>query len=151
MTTALRTDSNNTDFVNLVKQLDAYLAKLDGKEHAFYNKLNTIDSLKHVVVIHENNKAVGCGAMREILPETMEIKRMYTTPENRGKGIAKTVLKELETWAKEEGCKVCRLETGKRQPEAIALYQKCGYRRIPNYGKYVGINNSVCFEKMLNQ
>ena len=149
MTTAIRTNANNAGFINLVKQLDAYLADVDGKEHAFYNKLNYIDSLQHVIVVYEDGKPVGCGAMRQILPDAMEVKRMYTTPGNRGKGIAKAVLTELETWAKEEGFKICRLETGKRMPEAIALYRKCGYKNIANYGKYMGVANSVCFEKEL--
>jgi hypothetical protein len=41
------------------------------------------------------------------------------------------------------------LETGKRQPDAVALYKKCGYKQIPNYGQYIGMENSVCFEKWL--
>jgi putative acetyltransferase len=59
------------------------------------------------------------------------------------------VLSELESWAAELGYPKCVLETGKRQPEAIALYEKQGYQRIPNYGQYIGVENSVCFEKVL--
>ena len=92
---------------------------------------------------------VGCGAMKEYSPITMEVKRMYTNPESRGMGIATFVLNELEKWALELGYEKCILETGKRQPEAIALYKKNGYLSIPNYGQYVGIENSVCFEKSL--
>ena len=79
----------------------------------------------------------------------MEVKRMYTLPDFRGKGIATIVLQELEKWAKELRMEKCMLETGKRQPEAIALYTKNGYRLIPNYGQYAGVENSVCFEKLL--
>jgi putative acetyltransferase len=53
----------------------------------------------------------------------------------------------LETWASELSFEKCILETGKRQPEAIRLYEKNGYKRIPNYGQYAQIENSVCFEK----
>jgi GNAT superfamily N-acetyltransferase len=77
----------------------------------------------------------------------MEVKRMFTLPECRGKGVATKVLDELEKWATELGYKKCILETGKRQPEAIALYKKNGYKRISNYGQYVAMENSVCFEK----
>jgi putative acetyltransferase len=59
------------------------------------------------------------------------------------------VLKALEDWAKELGYHKCILETGKRQPDAIALYQKNGYSIMPNYGQYQGVTNSVCFEKQL--
>jgi len=74
---------------------------------------------------------------------------MYTLPGSRGKGIASQVLAELERWAAELSYEKCLLETGKRQPEAIALYKKRGYRLIPNYGQYAGVENSVCFEKIL--
>jgi GNAT superfamily N-acetyltransferase len=67
----------------------------------------------------------------------------------RGAGIASQVLAELENWCKELNIKKCILETGINQPEAIALYTKCGYRRIPNYGKYEHAENSVCFQKIL--
>jgi GNAT superfamily N-acetyltransferase len=149
MISLVRTNSDNKDFILLVKQLDDYLAELDGEEHAFYNQLNKIDKLKHVIIAYENNKPVGCGAIREYSTEKMEIKRMYTLPEHRGKGIATKILAELETWAAELSYSKCVLETGKRQPEAIKLYKKNGYTIIPNYGKYVQMDNSVCFEKEL--
>jgi GNAT superfamily N-acetyltransferase len=143
----VRTNSDDRDFIKLVKELDDFLAELDGEEHAFYNQLNKIDKLKHVLVAYENNKPVGCGAIREYSPEKMEVKRMYTLPEHRGKGIATKILTELETWASELSYSKCVLETGKRQPEAIGLYKKNGYKIIPNYGKYAQMDNSVCFEK----
>ncbi|RZL48076.1 MAG: GNAT family N-acetyltransferase, partial [Pedobacter sp.] len=65
------------------------------------------------------------------------------------KGVATTVLSALEQWAGELGYKKCVLETGIRQADAISLYQKCGYQSIPNYGQYIGVDNSVCFEKEL--
>lgn len=142
-----RTDSGNQDFIELVRALDAELAERDGGEHSFYSQFNTIDRIKYVVVAYEDEKAVSCGAIKEFTPGVMEVKRMYTLPEYRGKGIAGKVLRELEGWAAELGCEKCVLETGKRQPEAIALYEKSGYRVIENYGQYVGVENSVCFEK----
>lgn len=144
-----RTTSENQDFVQLVKRLDADLAERDGKDHAFYAQFNKIDKINHVVVAYENGRPVGCGAIKEYAPGTMEIKRMYTLPENRGKGIASKVLVELEAWAAELSYEKCILETGRKQPEAIALYEKNGYRIIPNYGQYAGIENSLCFEKHL--
>lgn len=142
-----RTDSANPDFIELVKQLDADLAERDGDEHSFYARFNKIVKLKHVVVAYQNNQPVGCGAMRELENGAMEIKRMYTLPLMRGKGIAATVLSQLECWARELGYHKCVLETGKRQPEAISLYKKTGYTPIPNYGQYAGVGNSLCFEK----
>ena len=60
-----------------------------------------------------------------------------------------SVLSDLESWAKELGFVKCVLETGINQPEAIALYKKCGYSIIENYGQYKGVENSLCFEKIL--
>ncbi len=150
MITLHRTDSNNTDFINLVKLLDAYLAVQDGDEHSFYDQFNKIVSLKYVVVAYEDDEPVGCGAIKELDATAMEVKRMYTLPQKRGQGIASQILHELETWAKGLGYNKCNLETGKRQPEAIALYQKCGYKHMANYGQYSGVENSVCFEKALS-
>lgn len=145
----LRCDSGNPDFIELVKHLDADLAKRDGDEHAFYHQFNTIDMIKHVVVLYKDGVAISCGAIKESMPGSMEVKRMYTIPEERGRGLASVVLSELEKWAAELGYPKCVLETGKKQPEAIALYKKCGYTVIPNYGQYIGVENSVCFEKEL--
>jgi GNAT superfamily N-acetyltransferase len=74
---------------------------------------------------------------------------MYVSPERRNKGIASKILSELETWAGELSCKKCILETGLKQPDAIHLYRKNGYQSIPNWGQYVGVENSVCFEKKI--
>ena len=147
MVKLLRTDSENPDFIELVKYLDADLAERDGIDHSFYAQFNKIDKIKYAVVAYENGIPRGCGAIKEYNPNTMEIKRMYTSPGSRGKGIAAKVLTELEKWATELSCKKCILETGKRQPEAIGLYKKNGYKLIPNYGQYAEIENSLCFEK----
>jgi GNAT superfamily N-acetyltransferase len=145
----IRTDSNNQDFVDLVKYLDADLAIRDGDDHSFYAQFNKTDKLKYVVVAYENSKPIGCGAIREYTPNTMEIKRMYTSPMSREKGIATKVLTELEMWATQLSYEKCILETGKKQPEAIELYKKNGYKLIPNYGQYAEIENSLCFEKLM--
>jgi len=93
----LRTTSENPDFQILVKQLDAYLAIMDGDEHAFYNQYNKIDMLKNCVVIFDNDEAVACGAIKELDSKSMEVKRMFTLPKKRGKGLASKILSELET------------------------------------------------------
>ncbi len=147
----LRTNSENPDFIELVKCLDADLAERDGEDHFFYAKFNKIDQIKHVVVAYVNKKPSGCGAIKAYGPNAMEIKRMYVSPKSRGKGIATKVLSELEKWATELACEKCLLETGKRQVEAVGLYKKNGYALIPNYGQYAGMENSLCFEKQLNK
>jgi putative acetyltransferase len=142
-----RTNSGNKDFISLVKLLDAELAERDGDDHPFYAQFNKIDDIKYAVVAYEDVKPVSCGAIKEYGSNTMEVKRMYTLPEFRRKGIATKVLLELEKWTNKLGYEKCILETGKKQPEAIALYKKNGYKLIPNFGQYAGVETSVCFEK----
>ncbi|MDO6598075.1 GNAT family N-acetyltransferase [Oceanihabitans sp. 2_MG-2023] len=145
----VRTNSENKDFINLVKQLDAYLKITDGDEHDFYNQYNNIDVLKNTIVAYLENKPVGCGAFKEYNTTSVEIKRMFTLSETRSQGVATKILEALENWAKEIGYKKCILETGIRQVEAVQFYKKNNYQLIPNYGQYVGIENSLCFEKEL--
>lgn len=147
----IRTDSKNQDFISLVQKLDAFFAEIDGDQHSFYVPFNKISLIKFVVVAYGNEMPVGCGGLKEFEEGAMEIKRMYVPPEFRGRGIATEVLTELEHWAQELGFEKCVLETGKRQPDAISLYKKAGYKIIPNYGQYAKDHNSVCFEKLLNR
>lgn len=145
----VRTNVRNPDFAVLVKSLDVELAQRDGDEHPFYAQFNKLDSIKHVVLACEGDIPLGCGAIKAYAPGIMEIKRMYVAPEHRGKGIAGKILGELERWSLELGAHACILETGIQQPEAVALYRKCGYRQIENYGQYAGVENSLCFEKQI--
>jgi GNAT superfamily N-acetyltransferase len=150
MVTIVRTNSANKDFISLVRLLDADLATRDGAEHSFYSKFNKIDAIRHVVVAYRDNEPVGCGALKQLDAEGMEVKRMFVLPSHRGKAIASLMLEALESWAREMKFSKCILETGRRQPEAIALYEKNGYKVIPNYGHYAGIENSICFAKILS-
>jgi len=145
----VRTDSKNQDFINLVKLLDKELADRDGADHSFYAQFNKIDLIKHVVIAYREGNPVGCGAFKPYSDSSAEVKRMYVPEAVRGQSIASRVLTEIEDWARESGFSTCVLETGLRQPEAIALYKKMGYRVVPNYGQYAGIENSVCFQKEL--
>ncbi|WP_173809270.1 GNAT family N-acetyltransferase [Hymenobacter caeli] len=144
-----RATADNADFRALVRLLDQDLQVRDGPAHAFYAPLNqaAMAQVKHAVVAYRHDQPVGCGAFKEFAGQQVEIKRMYVRPASRGQGVAQAVLAELERWARELPCAGCVLETGLNQPEAIGLYQKCGYQRIPNYGQYAGVANSVCLQK----
>ena len=149
MISCTRTDSANTDFQLLVNLLDRYLMGINGDNHNFFDQFNKIDKIKHVVMLYLDGQPAGCGAIKEYQPGIMEVKRMFVAPAARGKGLATVVLRELETWAAELDYNKCILETGDIMPDAIALYKKNGYISIPNYGQYVGVQSSVCFEKQL--
>ena len=145
----VRTNSEHNDFQKLVAELDADLRIRDGDEHAFYAQFNKTATIKHVIVAYLDDQPIGCGAIREYSSDTMEIKRMYVIPAQRGNGVASLMLRELERWTAELAFKQCILETGKNQPEAIAMYTKNDYTIIPNYGQYQNMENSVCFTKNL--
>ena len=147
----VRTSSDSIHFQELVKELDSDLAIRDVADHLFYAQFNKIATIKYVVVVYNQKIPVGCGAVKEYDSVTMEVKRMFVPIHKRGQGIASIILNELEKWAFELGYAKCILETGYKQPEAIRLYQKNNYVVIPNYGQYAGVENSVCFEKLLKK
>lgn len=146
-----RTNQEDRTFQVLVQKLDAELAIRDGDEHAFYNQFNGIGNLAHVVVAYLDGIPVACGAFKIISSAQIELKRMFVLQEERQKGHAKKVLSELEKWAFALGYNQIILETGKVLFEAVSFYPKQGYTRIPNYPPYVGVENSVCFEKRLRK
>ena len=137
-------------FHSLVAELDAGLRTLYGAKQSEYDVLNAIPEGAKVVIAVDGDRPVGCGCFKSLgQSATVELKRMYVQTTSRRMGIARLLLTELEGWAKEEGYAAARLQTAVKQPEAIALYEKCGYRHISNYGAYIGDENSVCMEKQL--
>lgn len=145
----IRTQSSHEAFVRLVRELDQYLAVVDGDEHEFYHQYNQIENLDHVVLLSLDGKVMGCGAFKTLDENAVEIKRMWTEPAYRGRGVASMILSELEQWAREEGYLNSVLETGKRMEDAVKLYLRNGYEITENYGQYVGVDNSICFKKSL--
>ncbi len=99
------------------------------------------------LVARLDGQPVGCGALRasKVDDALAEIKRMYVVPEFRGRGISRAILSELVDTARRSGYPRIRLETGTKQPEAVALYQSAGWSRIPSYGPYADSEWSMCF------
>ena len=142
-------DNSSLDFQALVTKLDAELAIRDGDDHAFYHQFNGINVLNHVIVAYDKGHPVGCGAFKARNKQQVEIKRMFVLTAVRKKGCASAILTALETWAADEGFSEAILETGKAQIEALSFYPKQGYRIIPNFVPYVGVENSICFSRSL--
>ena len=99
-----------------------------------------------------DGEPAGCGGWRTRAGDAAvaEIKRMYTAPAYRGRGVASAVLRAIEESARAAGRRRLVLETGRRQPEAIALYAKVGYERIPNFGYYQDYPDCVSYGRDLN-
>lgn len=101
------------------------------------------------LVACDGARPIGCGAVRKLDPATAEIKRMFVVPERRGQGVGGLILEALEAEARALGVTRLVLETGIRQPDAIALYGRRGFTRIPPFGEYVDSALSVCMGKTL--
>jgi putative acetyltransferase len=144
-----RTNSDEPAFRSLIKELDKDLRERYGSMQDSYDGFNKIDYIDTVVIAMVEEIPAGCGCIKKIGDNTVEVKRMFVAANNRGQGIGFAILSELEKWAAELGYSEVVLETARRQPEAIGLYQKKGYQVIPNYGPYVDMAESVCMKKSL--
>lgn len=144
-----RTHKDDPRFLDLVSLLDRDLSGRYEDGNVSYAPFNTLGKITAVVLACDDNEPVGCGAFKPFLEDGVEMKRVFVKPELRGRGISKRVMAELEIWACEKGCTRAVLETGTNQPEAISLYEGIGYRRRDNFEPYVGLSESVCFEKPL--
>jgi len=144
----IRTNSQNPEFKKLVQLLNSDLANRDGKTHPL-SQFNNISSIKYVVLILKKDIAVGCGAISKYDNNSMEIKRMYVSPEARGQRIGEKILSELENWSRELGHTKCLLFMGSKQPEANKLYQRNNYNLIEKYGNLKDITDCICLAKDL--
>ena len=145
----IRTNSDNPDFHLLTQQLDVTLCEIYGTKQEDYIEYNRITNLNTVVLAYLDDKPVGCGCFKKMNEDSIEIKRMYVIPENRKMGVASRILYEIEIWAIELDYTYAALETGKKQQNAIDLYQNLGYTITSNYGQYEKMENSVCMMKSL--
>lgn len=135
---------NHPDVTSLVRAAEKELLTRYPDEH-----ISPVDPLARFVVAYVMGQPVGCGALVTVAPGVAEVKRMWVRPANRRTGVGKRVLAALERRAQAEENDTLILETGVRQPEAIALYEEAGFVSIPPFGEYVGNPISVCFEKKL--
>ncbi len=147
--TIKRVRPDNGDFLSLVRPLTEMLAELNGEKNSYYAPLNAESSLVVALVAYVDDQPVGCGGSRPIDDGTIEIKRMYVLPTQRGVGVGKAILAALESIGAQDGYAKAKLETSRRLTNANRLYEESGYAVISNYGPYVGLDDSVCMEKIL--
>lgn len=133
----------------LIADLCAELSRRYHRPPSPFTMDEAADPRAGFLVARRGGEPVGCGALRRMDEQTVEVKRMYVAPDARRLGIAWRILCELERLATAHGYTRIILETGSRQPEALALYESSGYQRTANYGRYVDNPEAVCFEKWL--
>jgi len=85
------------------------------------------------VVGYEDGAPVGCGGIKRLPDGACEIKRMFVVEQARGRGVARTLLEELERQARALGYEIARLDTGPRQDRAQRMYERAGYAPIENF------------------
>ena len=150
--TFVKTDGENEAFVMLCGKLDDYLGKLVGKEkqQSKYDQYNHRDMIHDVIIVLKNNEPVGCGAYKKYDEESVELKRIFVDESVRRLGLGKEIVHRLEEDARKSGFQYAVLETGRIMTGAVALYSKCGYEVIPNYGPYADMPESVCMRRKLS-
>jgi putative acetyltransferase len=134
----------------LLQQSDAQMVSLYPPES---NHLLDVHALKRpevtFLVARVDGRIVGCGAIVQMADDWAEIKRMFVVPAARGRQLGRRLLEALETAARHRGLQLLRLETGVRQPEAIALYRSAGFKDIGPFGIYQPDPLSIFMEKPL--
>ncbi|MBH5319936.1 GNAT family N-acetyltransferase [Paenibacillus sp. GSMTC-2017] len=142
--------TDNRDLAKLVVELDQYLQGLYPLEAIFGVDFNDPKTKEMTfVVAYLGEVPVGCGGIRRLDTETVELKRFFVKPEIRRQGVAKKVLAYLEQQAAELGCTVMRLETGELQEESVLFYKKLGFYEIDRFGEYIDCEESYCMEKRI--
>ena len=148
-----RTNGKDKDFIENCRLLDMDLDRRVGKKikRDKYKKYNQLDEIQEAIVVYEDNRAVGGGAIRRYDDENIELKRVFVHPEYQGRGIGSKLVSLLIEWAMELGYKRIILETGELLAESCAVYKKLGFEVIPNYGPYVDMPESLCMAKDIRQ
>jgi GNAT superfamily N-acetyltransferase len=150
--TVARTDIVSPVVRGLIAALNAELSSRYPEEGATHFRLDPDEVAPGrgaFLVAARAGRPVGCGAVRRIEAGVAEVKRMYVAPEVRGLGVGRAVLSALEAEARALGCARLVLETGVRQQEALRLYERAGFTRVPAFGEYVDSPLSVCMAKDL--
>jgi len=138
------------DAIGLITELEAHLAARYPSEsrHGFSVEKLLAQDVAFFLLRAEGTPA-GCGGIHLVGSEYGELKRMYVRPQFRGSGFAKLILDHLEAHARAHRISLLRLETGIHQQEAIGLYERWGFYRIPPFGPYTDDPLSRCYEKRL--
>lgn len=147
----VRTDGKNEDFIENCRLLDMDLDRRVGKQikREKYEKFNQLDEIREAIVVYDDGKPVGGGAIRRYDDETVELKRVFVHNEYQGQGIGSRLVSLLIEWAAQLGYRRMILETGELLVESCAVYRKLGFTVIPNYGPYADMPESLCMAKTI--
>lgn len=147
----VRTNGENADFIENCRLLDLDLDRRVGRQikREKYQKFNQLDEIKEAIVVYDEDKPIGGGAIRKYDDETVELKRVFVHNEYQGQGIGSRLVSLLIEWAAQLGYRRMILETGELLSESCAVYKKLGFKVIPNYGPYVDMPESLCMGRLI--
>ena len=142
----VRCDGTNEDFIENCRLLDEDLDRRVGRviKRDKYTQFNQLDKIHEAIVVYQDGKPIGGGAIRPYDETAIELKRVFVRPEGQGHGIGTELVSKLIERAKELGYEKMILETGDLLAESVHVYSKLGFRKIPNYGAYADMPESLC-------
>ena len=142
----VRCDGTNEDFIENCRLLDEDLDRRVGRviKRDKYTQFNQLDKIHEAIVVYQDGKPIGGGAIRPYDETAIELKRVFVRPEGQGHGIGTELVSKLIGWARELGYQRMILETGDLLTESVHVYSKLGFRKIPNYGAYADMPESLC-------
>ncbi|WP_028064780.1 GNAT family N-acetyltransferase [Solirubrobacter soli] len=138
---------DDPDAAVLRDELEAYVIETYGFDNEPGVKPSVSDTAIFLVAVDE--EPLGCAGLRLLDDGVAELKRMWVRPQARGRGVGRALIAAIEAEATARGVTTMRLETGFLQHEAVALYERVGYRPIACWGAYAGCEDSLCFERHL--
>lgn len=144
---------DNADFICLCDELDSFLNRAIGGEdkREKYKKYNHLDTMDYVIVAYDEEKPVGCAALRKYSDEDIEVKRVFVREDYRGKNIGGMLIENLISYSKNLGYARMILETGEFLKASVRLYLRYGFERIQNYGAYVDMSESLCMGRSIKE
>ena len=142
-------ESGNKNFRALVRALDGEQVERFGESARKYQPSGEEEAFERACLLIREGRAVACGAFRKLDGETAELKRIYVRPDCRRRGYARQMVEQLELQALFGGYLRMAVATGRKMPEALALYAGLGYREAPAWGDFVGDRACVCMAKEL--
>ncbi len=142
---------DSIDAQQLIGELDALLAPLypAASRHGYAVEKLLSEGVTFFIA-RVDGTAAGCGGIQLVGTDYGELKRMYVRPGFRGQGLGVALLEHLAAYAREHGVSLLRLETGIHQTDAIRLYERWGFSRIPPFGPYFEDPLSICYEKRID-
>ncbi|MGY1636418.1 GNAT family N-acetyltransferase [Geodermatophilus sp. SYSU D00742] len=126
-----------------------YVARYGGPDEAVVDPAEFVPPAGLFLVAEVDGVPAGCGAWRVHADGVVEVKRVYVEPAFRRRGLAQVVMTELERSAAAAGHRAVVLNSGDRQPEALALYAALGYTPVAGYGIYADAPGAVFLGKEL--